>query len=193
MANLRAQSGEVALAWLAPVIAFYLVVLCIWGEIHLATVLESGNTKDFDFHYVVLLLTGGITYVICVLVKLKVLSMSPARAHLAYMVIMMLPTIRLAVARENASFFTLSPVRVMCRMIGGLVLLDCRKAIFWNVVMSVTVIGKYWDNERVFQPGVLVESSGLLWTVQEISVLCFTMCTLYCVERWQFACIRARV
>jgi len=113
--------------------------------------------------------------------------------HVAYALVMISMSFRVVFSRDDAGFFFSATHRVVFRMVGGLILLDYRKAILWNVPLSVVICFQFKNNIGAMNNNAVWQSTGLLWTVQEICALSVTVGTLYCAEWWQFACVHATV
>jgi len=191
MANRRLRNAEFAMGLLAPGIGFIMILSCVWVEIFMV---DSANRKfsdTFGFPYIFGMMMGCTLYLMCILLKVRVFVLTVERVRFAYAIVMASAALRVAMANNSPSFFLLAGFRVTIRIVSGLILLDWRKATFWNVLISVTTCSKFQHNAGLIQSDLDVD--GVAWFVQEIWVLGTTLAALYFAEEWQLSYIRASV
>jgi len=191
MQKLRRRSGEIAVAWLSPSLGFTLLWFIIVGEMRGGDDVKAED--KFDFHYFMLMLVGAVGYIGCVLVYANVLTLKSSYVHVAYAVVMSVMTVRVVFTRDDAKFFLLAAFRMVFRMVGGLILLDYKKAVVWNVPLSLVVCLMFKHNVGSLKCAKIPDDTGILWTVQEVFALFATIGTLYCAEWWQYKCVNATV
>jgi len=191
MAKTRLRSAKFAIGILAPVIGFTMVLGCVWVEMIMADGVNIKFSDVFGLPYLLSQMLGCILYLMVLLMKVNVLVLTLARVQFAYSLVMAYSIIRVALESTNPTFFVLAAFRMTVRIAAGLVLLDWRRASFWNVLLSLATCSKVWHNTGVCVAGF--DSSGFVWFVQEIWVLGTTLAALYCAEEWQLSYIRASV
>jgi len=181
MTNLRLRTAELSMTWLSPAVGLVLLAFSMWGEVHMSAFQDS--ERQVDVNYFMMLIMGMVVYLPCVLVRVDVFAVTSARVHVAYGVIIAIMAITLFVAKGDPCIFVRGWfIRVTFRVVGGLIMLDCRKTAVWNVVLSLAVCGKF-----------ILGDMGKFLVVQEVLVLCATVGSTLCAERWQRACVRSTV